>query len=121
MGPDGDRHLRRAGLTVISARIEVVFDRTPGASARVRAGARDVDRRAALAVYAYSQPMTPVDTGALKSNVTVGPDFVHWHQNYAMFQELGTRHLAPRLFATTAVNRVRPQWIAEHEANARGL
>ncbi|MGI8475528.1 MAG: hypothetical protein ACR2OO_04045, partial [Thermomicrobiales bacterium] len=110
MGPDGDRHLRRAGLTVIAARIEIVFDRTPGASARVRAGAKDVDRKAAMQVYAYSQPMTPVDTGALKSNVTVGPDFVHWHQEYSLFVELGTRKMAPRLFATTAVNRVRPDW-----------
>jgi hypothetical protein len=58
-----------------------------------------------------ADPLTPVDTGALKSAKEITDTSIHWLADYAAYQNIGTVHIAPRLFATTAADRVKPQWI----------
>jgi hypothetical protein len=56
--------------------------------------------KGALDIYAASIPWTPIETGALRGNVTANKDGVHWHQHYAAHQDKGTvRGITPKLFA----------------------
>ena len=52
-----------------------------------------------------ADPRTPVDTGALRSNISVnkgaGQREIVWNQHYAIYQEFGTSRGVPaNLFAT---------------------
>lgn len=58
-----------------------------------------------VTAWEVADPLTPVDTGALRMNVTVakrpGEREMTWNQHYAIYQEFGTSRGVPaNLFAT---------------------
>lgn len=74
----------------------------------VRKTGNDIIRAAA--------PNTPVDTGFLRMAVTVVQftDLlvgVYWSAFYAIYQELGTRYIEGKFFATKAVEQTRQPFI----------
>lgn len=83
----------------------------PRMAAHLSPAVKDITKTALFQVVALADPMTPVDTGNLKNNKEIGDDFIHWRAPYAAYQDKGTIHIAPTLFATNAAERVRPQWI----------
>ncbi len=98
---------------MLTATVVIKTNHFPGMSGRLRAKVDDVLTKGALDLYAASIPMTPVDTGALRGNVTATKDGVHWHQGYAAYQEMGTvRGVTPKLFAQTAYQHTAPGMIA---------
>lgn len=99
----------------MSVVVELRFNHLPGASAVIRAEDDRIRRRGANTIYARSVPRTPVDTGALRGNVTIDANGVTWNQEYALFQELGTvRGIEPRLFATASAEETFPEMIADY-------
>lgn len=74
-----------------------------------------VVRKTAFDILALSIPRTPVDTGFLRNSASVSATdteaAIHWAAHYAAFQEFGTRYIAPRLFATSAAEAVRPGYV----------
>lgn len=74
----------------------------PRLKAQGKQRASQAVRRAALATWRFSAPHTPVDTGALKANVIVDvangglSATVRWGQEYAVFQNEGTRGATAR-------------------------
>lgn len=100
----------------MQATVVVIQNRFPGMSGRLAQADRDIRTKGALDVYAASVPLTPVDTGALRANVTANEDGVHWHQGYAAYQEMGTvRGVTPKLFARTAFEQTLPGVIAAYK------
>lgn len=96
----------------MSVTVTITSNKLPPMPARLNAAVKDITKKALFDVVAIADPMTPVDTGHLKSAKEITDTAVHWLANYAAYQNMGTVHIAPRLFATTAAERVRPQWIA---------
>lgn len=96
----------------MSVTVTITSNRLPPMSANLNRAAKDITRKAIFDVVAYADPLTPVDTGHLKSAKVITDTSVHWLADYAGFQNFGTVHVPPRLFATTAVSHVKPQWIA---------
>jgi hypothetical protein len=94
------------------AEVVIHSNRCPAIAARFEPAVRDITQAAVFQVVARADPATPVDTGNLKNNKSIGPDFVHWHAAYAAFVDKGTVRMAPRLFATNAANTVFPEWTA---------
>jgi hypothetical protein len=112
----------------MSVEIVVRSNRLPQLPAHLCRGVEEIDTKAAFDIYWTSVPLTPVQTTALRTNVRITPArgrkpaSVHWRQFYAAYQELGTgRGVAPKRFATQAVQRVQPGWIRAHEALLRRL
>lgn len=98
-------------VTVIEVR-----NKLPGMGGRLRQADRDIRTKSALDIYATSIPYTPVDTGALRANVTTNEDGVHWQQLYAAHQEFGTvRGVTPKLFGRTAFEQVVPEMIVAYQ------
>lgn len=107
----------------VTATVVVRMNRLPGAEGRIRRRIDDVNNKALLDVVAVADPLTPVDTGDLKGRKVIALSSggrggsIHWTMFYAAYQELGTaRGVTPKLFATTAVSRVRPGWLAAFRA-----
>lgn len=83
-------------------------------------------RKTAFDIIALSTPLTPFETGFLRGSATVEMQgellaFVYWAAAYAKYQEFGTRWIAPKLFATTAAEQVRPGFIRAMESMLQGL
>lgn len=98
---------------MITATVTIKTNHLPGMSGRLTGAVDDVLTKGALDIYAASIPWTPIETGALRGNVTTNKNGVHWHQHYAAHQEMGTvRGITPKLFARTAYERVAPGMIA---------
>lgn len=60
---------------------------------------------AIMTTWEVADPLTPVDTGALRANVVVNKSpnrrEIIWNQHYAIYQEFGTSRGVPaNLFAT---------------------
>jgi hypothetical protein len=98
----------------MSVTVEVRFNHFPGMPARLNGADRDIRMKWAQDVRAASIPYTPVDTGALVNNVTVEPGSVHWHQEYAAYQNMGTVFIAPKLFANHGADVATPGAIAAY-------
>lgn len=71
---------------------------------------------AALTIVEVADPLTPVDTGALKGNKTIERTSesvtVTWNQDYAAYNELGTIHMSPRPFARPGLEAAEPVFLA---------
>ena len=96
----------------MSVSIEVAINRFPAL-----AGAFDPMVEAALdagvaAAIATADPLTPVDTGALRANKTItrtaGGRVITWNQEYAAFNEFGTYRMAARPFAAPGADAAGP-------------
>lgn len=93
---------------------------------RFGSGLQDVMANGAMNVVAAADPRTPVDTGALKGNKTIDVSAsgftVSWNQDYAAYQEFGTsRGIAPKHFASGAMDQVGPSIVQELAAVLGGL
>jgi hypothetical protein len=96
----------------VGVAVEVRINRFPRMAARFAPAVRDITQLAVFKVVELADPNTPVgETGFLKNNKEIGPDFVHWIMHYAGYVNFGTVHMAPRPFATDAAEAVRPQWM----------
>lgn len=94
---------------MLRATVTIRSNKLPGMDGRLRTAVRDALTKGALDIYAASLPLTPVDTGALRANVTATADGVHWQQEYAAYQEFGTvRGVTPKRYAGQAFERVAP-------------
>lgn len=67
---------------------------------------------------ATADPLTPVDTGALKGNKSIdagaGSRTITWNQHYAAYQEFGTSRGVPaRAFARSGADAALPVIAAE--------
>lgn len=107
----------------MSFTIEVLRNDIPKVPVKAEAAAAKVCNSSIMRVIAYADPMTPVDKGLLKGNkdITLASpgsltSIVRWVQHYALFQDKGTIHNPPTLFATTGAERSKPQAIAEFKA-----
>lgn len=100
----------------IRAEIVINFNKLPPMPARLRAEATQETRAALQQVLAIGTTLAPVDTGALRANAIADDTQVHWMQPYAAFQNNGTIHIPPVLFANRAVDQVKPQWEARLRA-----
>ena len=71
---------------------------------------------AALTIVEVADPLTPVDTGALKANKTIERTSesvtVTWNQDYAAYNELGTIYMSPRPFARPGLEAAEPVFLA---------
>jgi hypothetical protein len=89
----------------MAASIQVVvdFNKFGAISRRMQQGIDDALDTAMLTIVNVADPITPVDTGALRANKTLERDArgatVSWNQEYAAYQELGTIYIAPVGFA----------------------
>lgn len=81
--------------------------------------ARAVVHKTAMAIKAEAQRFAPVDTGALRSSISVttkglsgevGPTVA-----YAPYVEFGTRRMAPAAFMGPAADRILPDFVAAME------
>jgi hypothetical protein len=76
-------------------------------------------RKTAFDILADANTETPYDTGFLAGSASISvadtQASIHWAAFYAMYQEFGTRYIAPVLFATRAADRHRPLFIAALE------
>lgn len=101
----------------MQASVVIRSNHLPGMAGRLREADRDIRMKGALDMYAVSLPLTPIDTGALRGNVSVNENGVHWHQDYAAYQDKGTvRGVTPKLFAETAFTQVVPGMIAAYKS-----
>lgn len=98
----------------MSVTVVVRENHFPGMTGRLTVADRDIRMKWALDVRAASIPYTPVDTGALVNNVEVGVGSVHWVQDYAAYQNMGTVYIAPKLFANHGVDVATPGAMAAY-------
>jgi hypothetical protein len=94
--------------------VDVRVNKFPGMPARLAAADRDIRTKWAFDVRAASAPYTPVDTGALVNNVQVEAGSVHWLQDYAAYQNMGTVFVTPKLFANHGVDVATPGAVAAY-------
>jgi hypothetical protein len=96
-----------------SIQIQIRKNLFPKIAATFPAEVQAINDHALDQIIAIADPLTPVKTGALKAHKHKTKQSVVWEEPYAGFVDKGTVHMAPRLFATTAGERVRPQWVRE--------
>lgn len=94
-----------------------VTSRIPMVRARVRSAVAGAVEKAMLDVEAAAKTSAPVDTGALRNSIQgertgefsgiVAPNV-----DYAIYVELGTRHMSAQPFLTPAADEVRPAFEA---------
>lgn len=100
---------------MITATVVIKTNHFPGMSGRLQQADRDIRTKGALDIYAASIPYTPVDTGALRGNVTADEHGVHWHQGYAAYQEFGTsRGVTAKSFAAQGFASGYPSMLAAY-------
>jgi hypothetical protein len=96
------------------------FNNISSVTPKARAGAQAAIQKAIAATIQAADPLTPVDTGALKANkaIVVGSlqGSVTWIQEYGIYQEEGTIHIAGKHFARNGSEQARPTFIAEMTA-----
>lgn len=96
----------------MSVSIEVTLNRLPQLAGQFDAiveGALDAGVQTALAT---ADPLTPVDTGALRGNKTIerapGQRTITWNAEYAYFVEAGTTRMSAQPFAAPAADAALP-------------
>jgi HK97 gp10 family phage protein len=96
--------------------IVVDFNRFGPISRELGRKVSDALDTAALTIVEVADPLTPVDTGALKANKTINRSgdsvTVTWNQEYAAYNELGTIYMSPRPFARPGLEAAEPQFLA---------
>lgn len=96
----------------VSLDIVVVSNRFGPIAASMQGIVNDALDNAVLALIETADPLTPVDTGALKGNKTIEATgesrTVTWNQDYAAYNEFGTVHMAPRPFARPGIDAAEP-------------
>jgi HK97 gp10 family phage protein len=108
----------------VSATIIINFNHIPGVNPKLRAAAAKGLNTGIMAAIGYADPLTPVDTGALKGNksivnASVGSLVaqVTWNQHYAIYQEFGTsRGVSAKQFATRGGQQAQPALVAAMSA-----
>lgn len=98
----------------MQATVVVVFNHIPGVPGKLTVADRDIRRKGAFDLHAASLPWTPIATGALRGNVVVDEHGVHWLQFYAAFQNEGTVHIPPKLFAQHGYDVAVPGMLAAY-------
>ncbi len=105
--------------------IQVVFNRIPDVTPKLRAGAAAALNSAIMATIGYADPLTPVGpTGLLHTNLTIKnaspgnlSSSVTWNQFYAIYQHEGTRRgIKAKKFAEKGSERAKPLLISEMAA-----
>lgn len=99
-----------------TATIEIKYNHFDRAAKRYPKKVSAVCRKTGNDIIRSAAPNTPVDTGFLRAAVTVVAftDLligVFWSAFYAIYQELGTRYIAGKFFATQAVEANRQPFI----------
>ncbi len=96
--------------------IDVVRNDFPRIGGKLGRHVEDTVAWAVMQTVAVAAPLTPVDTGALRANVSTQVSgesgTVTWGQEYAAYVEMGTYKMAPQPFAGPAVDQVGPQFVA---------
>ena len=107
--------------------VEIRFNKFAAIAASLPAKVGAIVRKAAFDILARGSAYAPVDTGFLRNSggVRVGGGMggifgggsatsaeVFWAAFYAIFQNFGTRFIAPVLFANRAAAEVAPSFIA---------
>ncbi len=99
----------------MSASVTVTLNTFPAMSAGLQRAVSDAMGTAALTIIAVADPLTPVDTGALRANKTVAQTSdsvtVTWNQEYAAYNELGTVHMSPRPYARPGLEAATPMFL----------
>lgn len=94
-----------------SVEIVVIENRFGTISRRMQAGIAEAKARAAITIMNAADPLTRVDTGALRANKTSEIDdsgvTVNWHQNYAAYQNNGTVYMTGTHFAEAGLDAAR--------------
>ncbi|HEU0163629.1 MAG TPA: HK97 gp10 family phage protein [Thermomicrobiales bacterium] len=100
-------------LTIEKNRFPQLVSAFPNAVAKLM-------NNAVMNVIYQADPLTPVDTGALRANKTIlladpgkQEASVTWNQGYAVYQEFGTVHLEGAHFAQGAVDKITPGYNAD--------
>ena len=104
----------------VNATIIVRFDHISAVNPKLRAGAAKALNTGIMAAIGYADPLTPVDTGALKANKTIQNASagslvaqVTWNQHYAIYQEMGTsRGVSAKRFAAGGAEQAQPALVA---------
>lgn len=105
---------------MLTARIEVKFNRLPRMPAALRNRVADIIEGAAFAVEAQAKAVVPVDTGALKNSIQASPEsdgawIVATGESYASAVEFGGSGRAARPYFVPAVELVRPRFLGQME------
>lgn len=83
----------------MSASIQVVFNHLPAIAGQLDGIIETALDLGAATAIATADPLTPVDTGALRGNKTIerssGYRAVTWNQDYAAYQNMGTSRGVP--------------------------
>ena len=100
----------------MSIDVMVVSNRFPEIAGKLQRHVTETVQWAVTQEVAVAQPITPVDTGALRSNTSTSVSgdsgTVTWNQYYAAFVHEGTYKMAARPFARQALDIVGPQFVA---------
>lgn len=93
--------------------VELKFNRLPELIRRIESGAGDVVAKAALDIEADAKQFAPVDTGALRNSIKAEQlAALSWivavGVEYGVYQEFGTRHMAPQPYLVPAFNITAP-------------
>lgn len=101
----------------MSATIRVVVNRLPALAGHVDTTLETALDAGVAAAIATADPLTPVDTGALRANKSIereaGGRTITWNQEYAAFNEWGTVNMSARPFATPGADAAVPVIEAE--------
>lgn len=99
-----------------TATLEIKYNHFPKAAKAYPKKVSQVCRKTGNDIIRSAAPNTPVDTGFLRTAVTIVAftDLligVYWSAFYAIYQELGTRYVTGKFFATKAVEANRGPFI----------
>lgn len=112
---------------MLTATIEVKFNRLPPMPADLRKRVDEIIEGAAFAVEAQAKAVVPVDTGALKNSIQAAPEddaggrSGTWivstgETTYAAEVEFGSNGRAARPYFTPAVELVRPRFLGQMQS-----
>lgn len=92
----------------MSVTINVTLNRFPDLAASLNGTLEQALDRGVSTLIEVADPLTPVDTGALRGNKSIarsgGSRTVTWNQHYAAYVHEGTYKMAARPFARMAVD-----------------
>ena len=111
---------------VVTARIDIEFNRFPYIRAALKPRAEQITRKAAMDLQALAQRNAPVDTGYLRSSIRAEPaGDVRWQvivgAHYGIYVEFGTRYMRAQPFLDPAAEVIGPQYIAAMRQLVSGL
>lgn len=103
----------------IAASIFVRRNDCPRIAARLGDAVDDALDNAVATCIEVADPLTPVDTGALRANKSIERGnysrTVTWNQDYAVYQEKGTVHIPARPFAEPGADAAMPVLVSDLE------